>query len=103
MASTDAVTLRNVTKRFGTTLAVDALDLAIPRGGICGLIGPNGAGKTTTIRLIMSILYPDRGEVSVLGCPSALHAKDRIGYQPEERGLYAHMRVDAFLIFIARL
>ncbi len=66
-----AVTLRGVTKTFGETTAVAGLDLTIPRGGLYGSIGPNGAGKTTSIRLIMSIPFPDRGEVSVLGHASA--------------------------------
>jgi ABC-2 type transport system ATP-binding protein len=98
-----AVTLRSVTKTFGETTAVAGLDLTIPRGGLYGFIGPNGAGKTTSIRLIMSILFPDAGEVSVLGHASALDAKDRIGYLPEERGVYRKMRVGAYLNFIARI
>ena len=98
-----AIQLTGVTKTFGQTTAVDNLDLAIPQGGLYGFIGPNGAGKTTTIRMIMSILFPDSGTVSVLGHPSALDAKDRIGYLPEERGVYKKMRVAAFLSYIARL
>jgi ABC-2 type transport system ATP-binding protein len=68
-----------------------------------GFIGPNGAGKTTTIRMIMSILFPDAGQVRVLGHASALEAKDRIGYLPEERGLYRKMKVAPYLSYIARL
>ena len=98
-----AIELRDVTKTFGRTIAVKNLNLTIPRGGIYGFIGPNGAGKTTTIRLIMSILFPDSGNISVLGCPSALEAKNRIGYLPEERGVYRKMRVGDFLCFIASL
>jgi ABC-2 type transport system ATP-binding protein len=98
-----AVTLRGVTKTFGETTAVIGLDLTIPRGGLYGFIGPNGAGKTTSIRLIMSILFPDAGEVKVLGHASALDAKDRIGYLPEERGVYRKMRVGAYLTFIAKI
>ena len=78
----DAVVLRGVTKTFGPKVAVRDLDLSVPEGAIYGFIGPNGAGKTTTIRIIMSILFPDRGEISVLGRSSALEAKDRIGYLP---------------------
>src|SRR6185295_14743016 len=74
-----------------------------PVGGLYGFIGPNGAGKTTSIRMIMSILFPDSGELSVLGHRSALEAKDRIGYLPEERGVYRKMRVGAFLTFMGRL
>jgi len=98
-----AISLRGVTKRFGAMTAVHQLDLVVPRGALYGVIGPNGAGKTTSIRMIMSILFPDSGELSVLGRPSALDAKDRIGYLPEERGLYRKMRVGAFLTYIGRL
>jgi ABC-2 type transport system ATP-binding protein len=98
-----AVSLKGVTKRFGSTMAVQHLDLVVPRGGLYGVIGPNGAGKTTSIRMIMSILFPDSGELSVLGRKSALEAKDRIGYLPEERGLYRKMRVGAFLTYVGRL
>jgi len=99
----DAIVLRGITKSFGDKVAVDNLDVAIPRGTLCGFIGPNGAGKTTTIRMIMSILFPDRGEITVLGKASALNAKDRIGYLPEERGLYRKMKVGAFLKYIGGL
>src|SRR5215470_5526254 len=99
----DAITLKRVNKTFGATKAVSDLDLAIPRGALYGFIGPNGAGKTTTIRMIMSILFPDSGELSVLGQRSALEAKHRIGYLPEERGVYRKMRVGPFLTFMARL
>ena len=92
-----------VVKTFGSTRAVDDLDLEIAKGTTCGFIGPSGAGKTTTIRLIMSILFPDSGSLSVLGLASALQAKDRIGYLPEERGVYRKMSVDAFLLYLARL
>src|SRR5580765_2060781 len=98
-----AILLSKVSKTFGATRAVTELDLEIPRGALYGFIGPNGAGKTTTIRLIMSILFPDTGTVSVLGHASALDAKDRIGYLPEERGVYRKMRVSDFLRFIGRL
>jgi ABC-2 type transport system ATP-binding protein len=98
-----AIDLRRVTKTFGGFTAVADLDLTIPRGALYGFIGPNGAGKTTTIRMIMSILLPDAGEVRVLGHGSALEAKDRIGYLPEERGLYRKMKVAPYLAFIARL
>ncbi len=98
-----AIELKDVTKTFGQTVAVRNLNMNIPQGGIYGFIGPNGAGKTTTIRLIMSILFPDSGSLSVLGCASALEAKSRIGYLPEERGVYKKMRVGAFLSFMASL
>jgi len=98
-----AIEIKDVTKTFGETIAVKDLNLTIPCGGLYGFIGPNGAGKTTTIRLIMSILFPDSGEISVLGHASALAAKNRIGYLPEERGVYRKMRVGAFLSYIAGL
>ena len=98
-----AILLKGVTKTFGSTQAVTDLDLSVPRGALYGFIGPNGAGKTTSIRMIMAIIFPDGGELSVLGHASARDAKDRIGYLPEERGLYRKMRVGAFLAYIARL
>ncbi len=98
-----ALLLHGVTKTFGETQAVGDLNLEVPRGRLYGLIGPNGAGKTTAIRMIMSILQPDCGSVSVLGHRSALDAKDRIGYLPEERGLYRKMRVGTFLEYMGRL
>jgi len=99
----NALRLAGVRKRFGPTVAVEHLDLVAPTGALYGVIGPNGAGKTTTIRMIMSILFPDAGELSVLGRSSALDAKDRIGYLPEERGVYRKMQVGAFLTYMARL
>jgi ABC-2 type transport system ATP-binding protein len=102
-ATSSAILLKGVNKSFGSLMAVQNLDLSIPRGTVCGFIGPNGAGKTTSIRIIMSIIFPDSGEVSVLGHSSALKAKDRIGYLPEERGVYRKMRVGAFLAYMARL
>lgn len=97
-----AILLRAVDKRFGSTHAVRDLDLVVPRGSLCGFLGPNGAGKSTSIRMIMSIIYPDQGEVRVLG-GSALANKDRIGYLPEERGLYRTMRVAEFLRYLGKL
>lgn len=100
---TEAIVLQGVTKTFGPKVAVRNLDLVVPRGSLYGFIGPNGAGKTTTIRMIMSILFPDSGQIEVLGHGSALDAKDRIGYLPEERGVYRKMRVGAFLRYIGHL
>jgi ABC-2 type transport system ATP-binding protein len=99
----DAIKLEQLTKTFGEKVAVRAMDMVVPTGGLYGFIGPNGAGKTTTIRMIMSILFPDSGRVSVLGHDSALQAKGRIGYLPEERGVYKKMKVGAFLRYMARL
>jgi ABC-2 type transport system ATP-binding protein len=100
---TDSIVLRGLRKTFGPKLAVDDFDLVVPEGALVGFIGPNGAGKTTTIRMIMSILFPDSGELRVLGRKSALEAKDRIGYLPEERGVYRKMKVGKFLRFIGTL
>ncbi len=99
----EAVTLIDVTKRYGRHTAVDRFNLRVEAGEILGFLGPNGAGKTTTIRMIMSILYPDTGDVRVLGRPRALDVKDRIGYLPEERGLYRKMTVDATLTYFGQL
>ncbi len=90
-------------KTFGPKVAVEGLDLAIPTGALVGFIGPNGAGKTTTIRMVMSIIFPDSGELSVLGRKSAVESKDRIGYLPEERGVYRKMKAGAFVEYMARL
>ncbi|HTC44745.1 MAG TPA: ATP-binding cassette domain-containing protein [Steroidobacteraceae bacterium] len=100
---TAVLELQDVRKSFGDKIAIESLDLAIPQGATYGLIGPSGAGKTTAIRMIMSILFPDRGRISVLGQASALDAKDRIGYLPEERGSYRKMTVGAFLTYMGCL
>jgi ABC-2 type transport system ATP-binding protein len=98
-----AVSIHNVTKTFGTLVAVNDLSLEVPVGSIYGFIGPNGSGKTTTLRMIMRILHPDRGEIQVLGERSLSAANDRVGYLPEERGLYRQMRVRDVLRFNAEL
>ena len=99
----NAVELEKITKTFGQHTAVDALDLVVPEGTVYGFIGPNGSGKTTTLRMILRILYPDRGVVRVLGNDHGDAADDRIGYLPEERGLYKRMRVRDVLRFHAEL
>lgn len=98
-----AITLDAVTKRFGQTLAVDALSLQVPEGAIYGFIGPNGSGKTTTLRMIMNILLPDSGRVEVLGDRGTQAARDRVGYLPEERGLYKQMPVRRLLTYYGEL
>jgi ABC-2 type transport system ATP-binding protein len=96
----NSVTIDNVTKRFGTLCAVNALSSEIPAGTIFGFLGPNGAGKTTLLRMIMNIFSPDSGEIRVLGENSLRCAKDKIGYMPEERGLYRKMSVRDVLYFL---
>lgn len=97
-----AVTIQNVNKSYRSVQAVQNLDLQVPSGSLVGFLGPNGAGKSTTIRMIMSIIYPDHGHIEVLDA-TALEAKDRIGYLPEERGLYRKMRIHQFLRYLGRL
>jgi ABC-2 type transport system ATP-binding protein len=100
---THAIEIEGVVKTFGRKVAVRDLDLVVPEGSLHGFIGPNGAGKTTTIRMVMSIIFPDRGDLKVLGKGSAIESKDRIGYLPEERGVYRKMKVGAFLRYMAML
>jgi ABC-2 type transport system ATP-binding protein len=98
-----AVQIDRVTKSFGNHLAVDDLSLAVPTGTVYGFIGPNGSGKTTTLRMIMRILHPDQGAILVLGDQRFGAANDRVGYLPEERGLYKQMKVREILRFYAEL
>ena len=100
---TYTVELRGLRKSFDGHLAVDDVSFAVEPGRIFGLLGQNGAGKTTTIRMIMDILGPDRGEVHLFGRPRTLTDGRRIGYLPEERGLYRKMTVDDQLRFLAEL
>jgi ABC-2 type transport system ATP-binding protein len=100
---TAAVVIDQVSKWFGTHPAVQDLSLEVPTGSIYGFIGPNGSGKTTTLRMIMRILHPDKGEIRVLGESKMGAANDRVGYLPEERGLYKTMRVRDLLRFYAAL
>ena len=98
-----AISLRNVTKRFGGVAAVDNLSLDVPAGSIYGFIGPNGSGKTTTLRMIMHILLPDEGQIEVLGSRDTASARDQVSYLPEERGLYKKMTVRRLLRYYGRL
>jgi ABC-2 type transport system ATP-binding protein len=99
----NAVEIDRVTKTFGKHVAVDDLSLQVPEGTVYGFIGPNGSGKTTTLRMIMRILHPDSGHIAVLGEESFGAATDRVGYLPEERGLYKQMKVRDVLRFYADL
>lgn len=99
----NAIEVSGVAKSFGDTKAVEDVSFEVARGEIFGLLGPNGAGKTTTIRLILDIFKPDRGSIAVLGGEMSEEAKDRIGYMPEERGLYQDVQLERCLIYLARL
>jgi ABC-2 type transport system ATP-binding protein len=98
-----AIDVQEVTKNFGPQRAVDHVSFEVNKGEIFGLLGPNGAGKTTTIRIILDIFKPDSGKISVLGGPMTEQKKDRIGYMPEERGLYQDITLDRCLTYLASL
>jgi ABC-2 type transport system ATP-binding protein len=97
------IEIQNVTKTFGTVRAVDDLSLKVPNGTIYGFIGPNGSGKTTTIRMIMNILYPDKGTITLFGRKQNTPRLEGVGYLPEERGLYKKMKVAEVLRFHGEL
>src|SRR5437867_3098860 len=99
----NSIEIRGVTKSFGETRAVDDLTLSVPAASTYGFIGPNGSGKTTTLRMILDILLPDRGEVAVFGDTSTRASRDRVGYLPEERGLYKQMKLRRLLQYFGRL
>jgi len=99
----NAIEVSGLSKSFGDTTAVDHVSFKVSRGEIFGLLGPNCAGKTTTIRLILDIFKADSGEIAVLGGDMTPEAKDRIGYMPEERGLYQDVQLERCLIYLARL
>jgi len=99
----DALALNNISKSFNGFTAVDHLSLKVPKGSIYGFIGPNGSGKTTTIRMIMNIFYPDSGDIHILGNSRSSIDNDRIGYLPEERGLYKKMKIRELLNFYGQL
>jgi ABC-2 type transport system ATP-binding protein len=99
----NALSLTAIHKSFGDKQAVRGVDLEVPRGALFGLLGPNGAGKTTTIRIALDIFRPDRGTVRVLGLAPSPEASARVGYMPEERGIYTKMRVGDLLVFMAAI
>lgn len=103
MTTDAAIEVRDVSKRFGDFDAVSALSFAVKKGQVFGLLGPNGAGKTTTLRMIMNITIPDSGEIYVMGEKSTSTVSRRIGYLPEERGLYRKMKVLEHLIFLGEI
>src|SRR3954471_15457992 len=99
-----AIDIRNVVKRYEEHVAVRDLSLQVPRGSVYGLLGPNGAGKTTTIRMLLDIIHPDSGTISLFGeSNTSPRILDRVGYLPEERGLYKKMQVRRVLLFLAEL
>ena len=100
--SLTAVRIEDLYKDFDGVRAVDGLTFEVAPGEIFGLLGPNGAGVTTAIRVLMDILKPDAGEVTVLGRPPG-EARGRVGYLPEERGLYRNLGVSEVLIYLAEL
>jgi ABC-2 type transport system ATP-binding protein len=99
------LSLRGVGKRFSDHVAVDSLDFTVPSGTIYGILGPNGAGKSTTLRMIMNIIAPDSGKISLLGRDPAEHPRvlKQVGYLPEDRGLYRKMKVIDTIVFFGRL
>ncbi|MFC1634832.1 ABC transporter ATP-binding protein [Planctomycetota bacterium] len=99
----NAAVLGDVCKSFGEVHAVDHLNVTVPAGAIYGFLGPNGAGKTTTIRMIMNIIRPDSGQISLFEGRSVEQAKSRIGYMPEERGLYRKMTTSKVLAYFGAI
>jgi len=99
----DAVLLNSVHKSFGEVQAVNNLSVKVPTGSIYGFLGPNGAGKTTTLRMIMNIIRPDSGSIEIFGNSSVKQARARIGYMPEERGLYRKMTVTKVLAYFGAI
>ncbi|MFN0121720.1 MAG: ABC transporter ATP-binding protein [Blastocatellia bacterium] len=99
----NAVTIDGISKSYGDFTAVNNLSLVIPRGSIFGLLGPNGAGKSTTIRMLVNITMPDSGAISLFGQKMTSKLQERVGYLPEDRGLYKKMKVGEQLEFFAEL
>jgi len=97
------VEVSHIAKAFGSTQAVDDVSFSVEHGEIFGLLGPNGAGKTTTIRIVLDLFKPDRGAVSVFGGAMDEDKKERIGYMPEERGLYQDVPLERCLVYLATL
>lgn len=98
-----AIEARGLVKRFDGFTAVDGVDISVPKGSIYGILGPNGAGKTTTLRMLLGIIDPDEGYRRVLGAERPTDVARRIGYLPEERGLYPAMKAYEAIAFLAAL
>src|SRR5664280_2552990 len=103
MASGTVLEIDQVSKRYGDVVAVDDLSLDVSAGELFGFVGRNGAGKTTTMRIVLGVLAPDAGVVRWLGVPLTFEARRRIGYMPEERGLYPKMHVAEQLAYLGEL
>ena len=101
--SDPAIIASGLVKRFGDRPVVDGIDLVVPRGAVYGVLGPNGAGKTTTLRMLLGIIEPDSGTRTLLGTPHPRDASDRVGYLPEERGLYPAMKAREAIAFMGAL
>ncbi len=97
------IMVSHLCKSFGPVQAVEDVSFEVFSGEVFGLLGPNGAGKTTSIRMLLDIFRPDRGEITIMGGPMDEAKKNRIGYLPEERGLYKDLKLESTLIFLARL
>ncbi len=97
------VQLEHITKRYGAFTAVNDLSFAVKQGEIYGFLGPNGAGKTTTLRMLLDIVQPSEGRISILGSSTAIAVRRRIGYLPEERGLYRKMKAIDSIAYFAQL
>ncbi|MBX3082167.1 MAG: ATP-binding cassette domain-containing protein [Anaerolineae bacterium] len=102
-SSTNAIEVHGISKRYGDHLAVDNSSFEVKRGEIFSMLGPNGAGKTTTIRMILDIIKPDSGSITVLGEPFKEETKEKIGYLPEERGLYKNVKLVELLTYLGTL
>jgi ABC-2 type transport system ATP-binding protein len=99
----NAISVDRISKSYGDFVAVDELSMEVKTGSIFGLLGPNGAGKSTTIRMIVSITMPDSGQITLFGRPMNAKLQERVGYLPEDRGLYKKMKVGEQLAFFAEL
>ncbi len=102
-SESDGLRIVDLAKRYGAVVAVDGLDLSVPRGGLIGFLGPNGAGKTTTMRAVLGMVRPDRGSITWQGRPIDDDARRRTGYMPQERGLYARMKVREQVAYFGQL
>ncbi|MBX9747947.1 MAG: ATP-binding cassette domain-containing protein, partial [Hyphomonadaceae bacterium] len=98
-----ALEAEGLVKRYGARTAVEDLTFQVPRGAIYGVLGPNGAGKSSTLRMLVGVMRPTAGRIAVLGGPPTREAMRRVGYLPEERGLYRSMTARAAIAYLARL